>query len=48
MVEGIEPRKLLVGSDDAVCDAEVNTGIGGNGKLVFGSPGSVTMACRTL
>jgi len=46
--EGIEPRKSHVGKDNTVHKVEVNTNIDVNGKEMFASPGSETMACLTL
>ena len=46
--EGIEPRKSHVGKDHTVQKVEVNTNIDVNGKEMFASPGSETMACLTL
>jgi len=43
--EGIEPRKGQEGKGDTVLPVEVNTNIYANGKEMFASPGSETMAC---
>ena len=47
-VEGIEPRKCRVEKDDTLSMVEVNMSITANGKAMFTSPGSETMACMTL
>ena len=47
-VEGIEPRKRLVGKDDTIGEVEVNTDITVTGKVISASSGSVTMACLTI
>ena len=47
-VEGIEPRNRREEKDDALRVAEVKTDIDVNGKRMFASPGSETMACLTL
>ena len=46
--EGNEPRKSQEGKDNTVQKVEVNTDIDANGKEMFASPGSETMACLTL
>jgi hypothetical protein len=48
-VEGIEPRKKgLLGRMTLFSWAEVNTSTPVNGKGMFASSGSMTMACLTL
>lgn len=47
-VEGIGPRKGQEGKDDTVQLVEANMNIDANGKKMFTSPGSETMACLTL
>jgi hypothetical protein len=46
--EGIEPRKEISRKDDTVQWVEVNMGITVNGKGMFTSSGSETLACLTL
>jgi len=40
--------EMLNGKDNTVQLVEVNTNINANGKEMFASPGSETMACLTL
>lgn len=47
-VEGIEPRNRRIGKDNTLIEVEVNTNIAVNGKDMFASPGSETMACLTV
>lgn len=47
-VEGIEPRNRRDEKDNTVIEVEVKTNIDANGKKMFASPGSETMACLTM
>jgi hypothetical protein len=47
-VEGIGPRKGQEGKGDTVLLVEANMNIDANGKKMFTSSGSETMACMTL